>query len=157
MSQATRTRLVTAFVLAAVFGTGVLVGFAADSSLDAETPEHAATAPVEDASEASEATDGEEGEEAETERRYTFHEVGPNEEQLARIYEIVDEHRARTNALDEEIRDGFRADFRAILLDTREAIKGVLTAEQAAEYQRLLDERDAARDAAESGNEDDQG
>lgn len=155
MSQATRTRLATAFVLVAVFGTGVLVGFAADSSLDAETPEYTTTLPDND-SEAATGSDGEEGEEVEAERRYTFHEVHPNEEQLARIYEIVDEHRARTNALDEEIRAGFRADFRAITLDTREAIMGVLTAQQAADYQRLLDERDAARDAAAGGNEDDQ-
>lgn len=156
MSQATRTRLVTAFVLAAVFGTGVLVGFAADSSLDAETPEPVASATVDDNSTAANAGSEEGAEEVEPERRYTFHEVGPNEVQLARIYEIVDEHRARTNALDEEIRDGFRADFRAILLETREAIKGVLDADQAAEYQRLLDERDA-RAEAERENEDDQG
>ncbi len=154
MSQATRTRLVTAFVLVAVFSTGVLVGFAADSSLDAETP--AVTASTADAvAEASDGVEGAEAEEEEPARRYTFMQVDPNEEQLARIYEIVDEHRARTNALDEEIRAGFRADFRAILIDTREAIKGVLDADQATEYQRLLDEGDA-RSRAERDNEDSQ-
>jgi Spy/CpxP family protein refolding chaperone len=65
----------------------------------------------------------------------------------------VAEHRARTNALDEDLRAKYRSDFRVILLETREAIKEVLTPEQAAEYQRLLDERDA-RDAAERANRD---
>lgn len=156
MSQATRTRLVTAFVLVAVFGTGVLVGFAADSSLDAETPERLVAEGSQEGAEATDGSEGDEAEEVEPARQYTFMQVNPNEEQLGRIYEIVDEHRARTNALDEEIRAGFRADFRAILLDTREAIKGVLDADQAAEYQRLLEEVEAARAAAERANEDDQ-
>lgn len=156
MSQANRTRLVTAFVLVSVFGTGVLVGFAADSSLDAETPDHVAATHEEEGTEATDGSEAEEAEDAEPARQYTFMQVNPNEEQLARIYEIVDEHRARTNALDEEIRAGFRADFRAILLDTREAIKGVLDADQAAEYQRLLDDGEAARAAADRANEDDQ-
>lgn len=155
MSQATRTRLITAFVLVGVFGTGVLVGFAADSSLDAETPERLAETRSEEGPTDAEANEGDEAEDTEPARQYTFMQVDPNEVQLTRIYEIVDEHRARTNALDEEIRTGFRADFRAILIDTREAIKGVLDADQAAEYQRLLDEGEA-RAAAERGNEDDQ-
>ena len=67
---------------------------------------------------------------------------------------IVSEHRERTNALDKENRVALRRGFRAILLETREAIKGVFTPEQAAEYQRLLDERDA-RAAAEREDRDD--
>ena len=62
-------------------------------------------------------------------------------------------HRERTNALDEEMRGQLSAGFRSILLETREAIKGFLSQEQAIEYQRLLDENDARRAAQE--NEDD--
>ena len=40
------------------------------------------------------------------------------------------------------------------MIEVREAIKSVLSPEQAAEYQRLLDEWDAEQEA-ESANEDD--
>jgi hypothetical protein len=135
MEHSSRTRFVTALVLVAVFGSGVLLGFAVDSNLGAETPD-AVQAPT---------AEGEAAAEETPERRpaqYTL--VAPNEAQLVRIESIVAEHRARTNALaehNEETRALYRADFAAIVHDTREAIKGVLTPEQASEYQRLLDER----------------
>ncbi len=142
MEHGSRTRLLTALVLAVVFGAGVLLGLAADSSLRAETAEVVAAE-----------TSGE----AEPERRrraLTYPEVDPTPEQQTRIDAIVSEHRERTNALDKENRVALRGGFRAILLETREAIKGVFTPEQAAEYQRLLDERDA-RAAAEREDRDD--
>lgn len=143
MEHGSRTRLVTALVLAAVFGTGILLGLAADSSLGAQ-PTESVTVPTEEAS----------GDEEPRRRGYTFEEVAPNEAQLSLIDSIVAEHRARTNALDERLKEEYRAGFRAIVLESREAIKAVLTPEQAAEYQKLLDERDA-RAAAERQNEDD--
>jgi hypothetical protein len=126
MGHGSRTRLVTALVLVAVFGAGVLLGLAADSNLDAEPTEVVVLA-----------TDDGAAAEEKPRRSYIYEQVGPNESQLQLIDSIVAEHRARTNALDEE----FRAEFRDILLGTREAIREVLTPEQAAEYQRLLDER----------------
>jgi len=135
----------TAVVLVAVFGAGALLGFAADSSLEAEPP-----TPVAESVE----TDGAEAvEESEPRRTPMYRKVEPNEDQLERIDAIVVEHRARTNALDEETRAEFRAGFRVILLETRESIKGVLSAGQAAEYQHLLDEWDA-RPAADRENDD---
>lgn len=146
MGRGSKTRLVTAGVLVAVFGAGVLLGLAADSNASAEAAEVGA-API--ASTASVDTTNTE----ETQRRRrTYDEVEPNETQLALIDSIVAEHRARTRVLDEENRAQLQLGFREILLETREAIKSVLTPEQAAEYQRLLDERDTR--AAERENED---
>jgi Spy/CpxP family protein refolding chaperone len=142
MEHGSRTRLVTALVLAAVFGAGVLLGLAADSNLGAQ-PTDAVAVSTEEA-----------GDDEETRRRsYTFEEVEPSESQLALIDSIVAEHRVRTNALDERLKAEYRSGFRSIVVESREAIKRVLTPEQAAEYQRLLDERDA-RDDAERQNED---
>ena len=144
MERTTRTRLITAFLLAVVFGSGVMLGLAADSSLIAEQPSGTeAVAPEATPPAASEAA-----------RRYIYHEVGPNEMQLARIDSVVAEHRARRDALEEETKARYDEARRQILLDTREGIKAVLTPEQAAEYERLLDEWESRR-AAERENEDD--
>lgn len=140
MERASRTRLLTALVLAAVFGTGVLVGLVADSNLGAQPTD--VVGPVADASD----------EEA-PRRTRIYEQVEPNEMQLALIDSIVAEHRSRTNALDEANRFALNAGFRVILLETREAIKGVFTPDQAARYQTLLNERDA-RVEAERENRD---
>jgi len=142
MEQGFRTRVVTALILAAVFTAGVLLGVAVDSNLRAQ--------PAENVVEATE--DG--GSLNEHRRRQpVYRQVAPNETQLALIDSIVKAHRARTNALDDGLRAEYRSGFRVILLETREAIKSVLTPEQAAEYQRLLEEYDA-RDAAERDDGD---
>jgi Spy/CpxP family protein refolding chaperone len=142
MEHRLRTRLVTALVLAAVFGAGVLLGLAADSNLGATPPEVTADAPE---------TETEEAEAPR--RRRIYDQVEPTEDQRHLIDSIIEEHRARTNALDDEMRAEYRGGFRVILLETREAIKGVLTTEQATEYERLLEEYDA-RGRAERDNGD---
>jgi hypothetical protein len=66
------------------------------------------------------------------------------------IDSIVAEHRTRTNALveqNEETRTQYQEDFAEIVHSTREAIKGVLSPDQASQYQRLLDERYGRSDA----------
>ena len=146
MGRGSRTRLVTAGVLAAVFGAGVLLGLAADSNAPAEAAE--VVAPSVESTASVDTANSEEPQR----RRRTYDEVEPNESQLALIDSIVAEHRARTRVLDKENRAQLQLGFREILLETREAIKSVLTPEQAAEYQRLLDERDVR--AAERENED---
>lgn len=139
MEHVSRTRLLTAVVLTAVFGAGVLLGLVADSSLGAEPAEVA------------EETRGE----AESERRSRriYPQVNPTPDQQARIDAIVSEHRERKNALDKDTRAAYGEGFREILLETRAGIRGVFTPEQAAEYQRLLDEHDA-RQATERENRD---
>ena len=144
MERLTRTRLITVLLLTVVFGSGVLLGLAADSSLVAEQPS------------ASGATGSEVSAPAapEVERRYIYQEVGPNEMQLARIDSVVAKHRARRDALDAETKARYDEARRRILLDTREGIMAVLTPEQAAEYERLLGEWESRR-AAERENQDD--
>ena len=137
MEHGSRTRLTTALILLVVFASGVLLGFAADGRLGAAP---ALSLSAADTTESEEDLPG----------TPMSRQVEPTEEQLARIDSIVKVHRARTNALDKETRAVYRQGFREILLETREAIKGVLTPEQAAEYQRLLDEYDA-RQVAEGG------
>ena len=142
MEHVLRTRLLAAVVIAVVFGAGVLLGLAADSSLGAETAEVVA---------------GEANGEAEPERRRRapiYTQVDRTPDQQVRIDAIISEHRERTNALDKEARVTLRQGVRQIYLETREAIKGVFTPEQAAEYQMLLDAFDA-RQAAERENRDD--
>lgn len=142
--------MLTAGLLIAVFGTGILVGLVVDSELGAAPP----TEVVEETE-----TPEEPREETTSERRYLYQQVGANETQLASIDSIIQEHRARRNAIDEELKRveaEFQVDYRANLLNTREAIKSVLSADQAAEYQRLLDEWDARRQAErENGDEKD--
>ena len=135
MEQGSRTRLLTAAVLVVVFGAGVLMGLAADSNLSAESPDVLAYVETPDTTEA----------EAPPRRRAMYEEVAPNEEQLALIQSIMAEHRARTNAFDEEMQAESRAGFGVIVSETRNAIKAVLTPEQAAQYQVLLDAYDARR------------
>mgnify|MGYP006969356579 FL=1 len=151
MEHGARTRLTTAIILLVVFGSGVMLGLAADSSLRAEAPPEVAEVPTPDSSEAAE-------ESRPTQRRYIYQQVDPNETQLARIDSIITAMRADRQALDEELEE-FRvrwdAERRELTLAPRQAIKGVLSPEQAAEYQRLLDEWDARREA-ERENEDDQ-
>lgn len=141
MEHGSRTRLVTALVLVVVFGSGVLLGFVADSNLGATT--------VESADEIANSAEADEP----RSRTRLYDQVDPTEVQRTQIDSIVSEHRALTNALDEQLRGEYRAGFKVILLETREAIKGVFTPQQAAEYQRLLEEWDA-RPAEARGNRD---
>ncbi len=146
MDQPSRTRLTTVILLVAVFGTGVLIGFAADTEATAQVTEVSVERlPADSTSE----------EEDPPRRRRLYDELSPNEIQLGLIDSIVSVHRARTNELDEEMRTQLSAGFREILLETRDAIKSVFTAEQAAEYQRILDEYDARRAARENEDERD--
>ena len=150
MGHGSRTQLVTAGVLVAVFGAGALLGFAVDMNLGAEQPSEVVSGePVEP------------GDEAPRRRARVYDQVEPTEEQDLLIDSIVAEYRARTIELDDELRAKYdeqfqgelRGELMVILLETRKRIKRVLTPEQATEYQRLLDELDA-RSAAERENGD---
>ncbi len=156
MEKLLRTRLLTALVLAAVFSSGVLVGMAADRG--AAVVETAAAGD-------STARQGDGERERERERRRTpiYEQVQPTPEQRARIDSIVKEHRQRMDALQEEfrkayreLRDAYDPRYQELIRDTREAIKAVLTPEQAEEYQRLLDEWDRRRAEREQRGERDE-
>ena len=144
MSQQTRTRLLTAGVLLTVFGAGLLLGYAADSTLTA-TP---AAALVPTGAVGSD-------DEAEEERVPMYRQVGPDSVQSVVIDSIVQEHRDRIDALNRQFQGEYDPQFRQIVEDTRAAIRDVFTPEQAARYQALTDERDRRR-AEEGGDEDEE-
>jgi Spy/CpxP family protein refolding chaperone len=140
MEHVLKTRLMTAVVIAAVFGSGVLIGFAADNTLGSDVVEASA---VEADSARAEAP----------RRRPMYTRVNPTEPQLASIDSIVRTHRKRINALDDER----RAAVRQITLETRAEIMAVLNPEQAERYREILanwDARQAAERARGNGDGD---
>ena len=134
MEKNARTRLFTALVLAVVFASGALLGLAVDRSLQA------------DPSEGPEVAD-----EGDRRRRVPIYEqVEPSESQMISIDSIVEEHRARMSSLHAEFRSAYNPRYQTLLEETREAIKGVFTPEQAMAYDSLLAERDRRRAERES-------
>lgn len=130
MERESRARLLSALLITAVFGSGLLLGVAMDRNVTATRVAQAAEA----------------GEDVERPRRTPMWEqIDPSDEQRARIDSVLRLHRKRMNALDEEFREAYNPRFRAIILETREGIKAAFTPEQAAEYQRVLDEFDRRR------------
>lgn len=131
-----RARLVTLGVLFLVFVSGFLVGFAFDRGLVA--------GPAEDAKETAERRDRDD-DDRDRERRYVIDRVEMAPEQRSRVDSIIAFHRDRTKALSREFEEEFRPRYREIVSETREAIKSVLTEEQAAAYDSLLSERSRHR------------
>ncbi|MHB1193286.1 MAG: hypothetical protein ACYC6F_09585 [Longimicrobiales bacterium] len=140
MDKLLRTRLITVVVLALVFGAGILLGFAADRSLVA-TP-------------AGEEARTEDEEEPTQRRRATYEQVDPTEAQKMVIDSIVKEYRTAMRALHAEFNAAYDPRYQALLRETRSAIKGVLTPQQAHAYDSLIAERDslaAERDRQRGG------
>ena len=145
MERPVRTKLVAALVLGAVFGSGLLLGYAADSQLTAEPT--TAVAPA-----AQPTADGER-----PRRPLVYEQLAPTPEQTAVIDSILRVHRARMNALDKEYREArhrYQASYDAVVQETRDAIAGVFPAEVAAEYRRLLTEFDLRREAERAADQD---
>ena len=137
MDRLLRTLLTTALVLTVVFASGLMLGLALDRSLVA-TPAHVARSE----------------EDAPDERRTPMYEqVGPSEAQKIVIDSIVQEYRTAMKALHAEFRAAYDPRYRALVDETRGAIKGVLTPEQAHAYDSLAAERDRQR--AERGSRED--
>lgn len=133
-----KARLVTVVVLALVFGSGVTAGLAWDRTPEATPTEEMAQA---------ESQGGERevrernGRSDRDHRPLLVEQVGLTSEQKARVDEIVESSRQRMRNLEKDT----RPQYRAIIEETRTAIKEVLTTEQRAEYERLLSERDRER------------
>lgn len=138
MEQGSRTKLVAALVLASVFGSGLLVGFA-----------------VNDATPAVAETTGEEGERRPWVPQYL--EMDPTPEQLTRIEAIMALHKAEVNRLHAEydvVQQAQQATYDALIQDTRNAIAAVFPEERRAEYRQRLEEYDRER-AAERDKQSD--
>lgn len=143
MEQRTRTRLVAGLVLASVFASGVLLGYAADRG--------AAVAV------ASVASEGEPAPTTERRRRVPVYELmEPTDEQRVVLDSIMREHRTRMNRLHEDFdvqQRTFETSYDALIQNTRDALAAVFPPEQRAEYRRLLAENDRRR-AAERASGD---
>lgn len=134
MEQGSRTKLVAALVLASVFGSGLLVGFAVDGgpavAMTAEAPAEAAPAP-------------------ERRRRVPVYEsMSPTEEQRVRIESIMAMHREEMNRLHDEFavaQEAYQSSYDALIQDTRTAITAVFPEERRAEYRQRLEEFDRRR------------
>jgi hypothetical protein len=142
MEHRTRTRLVAALLLACVFASGILLGFAADRG--------AAVAA------ASVISDGD-APSAERPRRVPVYELmSPTDEQRVVLDSIMREHRAEMNRLHadfEVAQRAYQTSYDALIQDTRDALAAVFPPEQRAEYRRLLAENDRRR-AAERASGD---
>ena len=143
MERMLRTRLITGVVLVVVFGAGVLLGFAADRSVVA--------APAPDVASAdSTAQDAEQ-----PRRRPLYEQVRPTDAQNIQIDSIVHDYQEAMKALHAEFRKAYNPRYQALVEDTRTAIKGVLTPEQAQAYDSILvayEQRRAERAAAAREN-----
>ncbi len=127
MERVLRTRLFAAVVLVLVFGAGVLLGLALDQGRHELGNE------------------GDRDRAAEARRTPTYMQVHPTEQQKVLIDSIVGEHRAAMRALHEEFRAKYDPRYQALIKETREAIKGVLTPEQATQYDSIVAANDRKR------------
>lgn len=138
MEHGSRTKLLSAVVLALVFSSGVLLGYAADSIPLAPTAEVAA---------ATEA-DGVRSEQPRT-RQYVYEQMERTTEQDEAIDLIIRSHRELMNQLHRDFGEAqvqYEANFDALVVETREAIAQIFPPDQRAEYRHLLAEFDRRRE-----------
>ncbi len=141
MNAASRARLLSMAVLAVVFGSGIVVGFAWDRRLDAaEAAERLAERSEAEAE--SDAPSRDEVEDAESRPRYMWERVEPTEAQRVLLDSIMRDHWQQSREFHKESRRVYDEGMRALVVQTREAIKGVLDRDQAARYDSLATARD---------------
>lgn len=150
MERGARTKLIAGLVLAAVFGSGLLLGYAADLG-PAPAPAPVATG------QADEPTPSAESEQPRQRRPLVYEQLDPTPEQTLVIDSIMQVHRQRYNALDKEYREvriDYEGRYNALVQQTREAIADVFPPDVAVEYRRLLAEYDRRRAAERDASED---
>ena len=144
MESGLKARLVTAVVLALVFGSGVTAGLAWEPT--AEAARTAEPAQAED--QGGEREVRERGDRSDRGRRpLLVEQVGLTADQKAQVDVIVENSRQRMRSLEKDT----RPQYRAIIEATRTAIKEVLTNEQRVEYETLLSEHDREREERRRG------
>lgn len=148
-SPRNRARLLSLGVLAVVFGSGIVVGFAWDRRLDAAEAQAYRAAQAE-----SDSGSRDESGEGRTERaRPMYEQVGPTDAQRLRIDSIVATYREDTRTFHRQSRKDYEDGMRALVLEAREAIRGVFGPGQVEMYDSLTaakDARDAREEAARS-------
>ena len=132
--SAFKAKMVAATALVLLFGSGVVVGLAWDSTASASPPE--------------EVREDTPGERDGRRRRMIVDNVGLSAVQKAAVDSLVVFHRQRMSDLDTD----FQPRYRSVITDLREEIKQVLTADQRVTYDLLLAEHDAERTARRRNN-----
>ena len=141
MDHGVRTRLVAAVILALVFGSGMLLGYAADGDFGAEPAEAVAEAEARGNRRGGDRRGGETRGEEPRRRTPLYEQVDPTEAQSSRIDSIMQAQGERMNQLTQDFREAsgeYRSAYDALWRDTREAIVAVFTPEQGADYRRIL-------------------
>jgi len=145
-SPRNRARLLSLGVLAIVFGSGIVVGFAWDRRVDAAEAEAYRVAQPDERSEVRAEGDDEPGER----RRPMYEQVGPTAAQRGRIDSIVEAYREDVRIFHKDSRRSYEDGMRALVLEARGAIRGVFDPAQAEMYDSLTAARDARDDRDES-------
>ncbi len=127
MGQSARTKMVSVFVIAAVFAAGLAVGLAVDAN--------ALAAPTSLSADSLEA-------DSTARRQPLYEQVGPSADQKVRIDSIVLEYREKVRTLRSESRREYEMHLDAVADTSRQAIKKVFTPEQAAQYDSLVADYD---------------
>ncbi len=148
MTTQTRARLMSLVVLGVVFASGIVVGFALDRGLD--------TAEADAARVEGQRSDGRPArgsDEGERRRRVPMYEqVNLTEQQRVRIDSIVKAYREDLQVFHRNSRKAYEEGTGNLVLETRDAIRGVLDPDQAARYDSLTAAWDARnRDSGGSG------
>jgi len=145
MEKLARTRLVTVGVLVVVFGSGFVLGMAMDRSLTAQ-PVAAAEVAGDAAAEDGSREEAPRGRDERRGRRLPMWEqVDPTADQRIRIDSIIEWQRESMESLHREFNAAYDPRYRALIVETREAIKRALTPEQAQAYDSLVAEFDRRR------------
>jgi Spy/CpxP family protein refolding chaperone len=146
MEHGSRTKLLSAVVLALVFGSGILLGYAADSNVvTAAAVEDATGEPDRGTTEAPRA------------RSFVYEQLERTSEQDAAIDEIIRSHRELMNQLHRDFdvaQARYEANFDALVAETREAIALVFPPDRRAEYRHLLAEFDSRREEDRAARND---
>ena len=144
MESGSRTKLMTAVILAVVLGTGVMLGLVSVCEIgDGRTRcvinvnSDLAAMPVEEGMVREVDRDGM----SERNRRTPMYEqVGLTEDQSLLIDSILEDQLQHMRSLHEEFRTTYVPRYQALIQQTREAILEVFTEEQASAYRALLQE-----------------
>ncbi len=159
MEHRSRTKLLTAAILAVVLGAGVMLGLVSvcetgDGSTQCviNINNDLAAMPVEEAT----VSDADRGRVSERRRRTPMYEqVAPTEAQLLLIDSVLEDQGQHMRSLHEEFRTTYVPQYQALIQQTREAILEIFTEEQASEYRVLLREFDESRIQGDKrGNQD---
>ena len=149
MEHGSRTKLMTAVILAVVLGTGVMLGLVSVCEIgDGRTRcvinvnNDLAAMPVEEGM----VQEVDRDVRSERNRRTPMYEqVGLTEDQSFLIDSILEDQLQHMRSLHEEFRTTYVPRYQALIQQTREAILEVFTEEQASDYRALLQEFDESR------------